>query len=292
MRLPGRRSTFRRYIVTALLLTLTFYLLPKSDTIAFLVGRKQGANKHPIDPLIRTAENEFAAKLSKSTQTLAAAAAAYRKRRGRHPPPGFDKWYEFATERNAIIVEDFWDQIYHDLEPFWGVPPARIRKDALKFDMRVQIRDGKVSTGSDWWWTQIWLKMIQTVEHLLPDMDLALNPMDEPRMMVPWEDIDVYMKKAAKTRRIVDIESVVSSFSTQMLEAPQEDHSDVPPVQWEHDSTLYLGHFFQSNTLTRQSTTGLSRVAGARLIAQPAKLRLLLTSINRRLSIAHLALRI
>ncbi|KAK3298564.1 glycosyltransferase family 90 protein [Chaetomium fimeti] len=240
MRLPGRPSTFRRYIVAAFLLTLTFYLLPKSDTIAFLVGRKQGANKHPIDPLIRTAENEFAAKLSKSTQTLAAAAAAYRKRRGRHPPPGFDKWYEFATERDAIIVEDFWDQIYHDLEPFWGVPPARIRKDALKFDMRVQIRNGKVSTGSDWWWTQIWLKMIQTVEHLLPDMDLALNPMDEPRMMVPWEDIDEYIKKAANTKRIVNVESVVSSFSTQMLEAPQEDHSDVPPVQWEHDKHYWL----------------------------------------------------
>ncbi|KAH6845845.1 glycosyltransferase family 90 protein [Chaetomium sp. MPI-CAGE-AT-0009] len=250
MILPRRPSTFRRYIVAAFLLTLTFYLLPESDTIAFWVGpltgrtlprgRKQGANEHPIDPLIQTAENEFAAKLSKSTQTLADAAAAYRKHRGRHPPPGFDKWYEFATERDAVIVEDFWDQIYQDLEPFWGVRPAKIRKDAREFDMRIQIRDGKASTGSDWWWTQIWLEMIQTVEHLLPDMELAVNPMDEPRMVVPWEDIDMYMKKATKTRRIVDVESVVSSFSTQLGEAPQEDHSDLLPVQWEHDKHYWL----------------------------------------------------
>lgn len=247
MKLLRRPSTFRRFIVAGLLLTVTFYLLPESDAIAFIAGpltgttpwgRKQGANKHPIDPLIQTAETEFAAKLSKSTQTLADAAAAYRKRRGRHPPPGFDKWYEFATERNTIIVEDFWDQIYHDLEPFWGVRPAQIRKDAREFDMRVQIRDGKASTGSDWFWTKIWLELIQTVEHLLPDMELALNPMDEPRMVVPWEDMDVYMKKAAERRRIVDVGSVVSSFSTQMGEAPQEDQSDMPSAQWEHDSTF------------------------------------------------------
>ncbi|KAK4121867.1 glycosyltransferase family 90 protein [Parathielavia appendiculata] len=250
MRSPHRPSTFRRFIVAALLLTLTIELLPESITRAFWVGhltgatswgRKHDINKHPIDAQIQTAENESAAKLSKSTRTLAAAAAAYRKRRGRHPPPGFDKWYEFATERDAIIVEDFWDQIYQDLEPFWGVQPAKIRKDARDFDMRIQIRNGKASTSSDWFWTQIWLDMIQTIEHLLPDMDLALNPMDEPRVMVPWEEIDVHMKKAAKTRRIVDVESVVSSFSTLPLseEAPQ-DHSDIPPVQWEHDKHYWL----------------------------------------------------
>jgi hypothetical protein len=248
MRFPHRLSTFRRYIVVTLLLTLTFYLLPESDTITFWAGpatpwrRKQGANRHPIDGLIQTAENEFAAKLSKSTQsgTLAAAAATYRKRRGRHPPPGFDKWYEFAMERDTVIVEEFWDQIYHDLEPFWGVPPAKIRKDAREFDMLIQIRDGKASTSSDWWWTKIWLEMIQTIEHLLPDLDLAMNSMDEPRIVVPWEEMDIYMKKAAKTRRIAGVDSVVSTFSTlpPIEEVPQKEHSDILPGQWEEDSTL------------------------------------------------------
>ncbi|EAQ88159.1 hypothetical protein CHGG_04778 [Chaetomium globosum CBS 148.51] len=242
MKIPRRRTTFRRYLVGALLLTLTFYLLPKSDTIASWVRPLAGATPHPIDPLIRNAEKEFEAKLSKSTQTLTAAAAAYRKRRGRHPPPGFDKWYEFATERGAIIVEDFWDQIYQDLEPFWGVRPAKIRKDARDFDMRIQIRDGKASTSSDWFWTQIWLGMIQTVEHLLPDMDLAVNPMDEPRMVVPWEDIDVYMQKAAETMRIVAVESVVSRFSSRTGEAPEEDQSDMLPAQWERDTPLASEH--------------------------------------------------
>ena len=237
MRFPHRRSTFRRFIVAAILLTLTFKFLTGSDTIITCVWPLTGATpwgrtEHPIDALIQTAEDEFAAKLSKSTKTLAAAAATYRERRGRHPPPGFDKWYQFATERDVIIVEDFWDRIYEDLEPFWGVPPAKIRKDAREFDMRIQIRDGKASTGSDWFWTKIWLSMIQTVEQLLPDMELAVNPMDEPRMVVPWEDMDVYMKKAAKTRRIADVQSVVSDYSS--LEAAREEHSDVLPAHWEH----------------------------------------------------------
>ncbi|AEO68497.1 glycosyltransferase family 90 protein [Thermothielavioides terrestris NRRL 8126] len=237
MGFPPRPTRCLRYILTALLLTLTLHFLTASDTIASWVWPLTGANKHPIDALIQAAEREFAAKLSKSTQTLAAAAAAYRKRRGRHPPPWFDKWYKFATEHGAIIVEDFWDQIYHDLEPFWGVQPAQIRKDARDFEMRIQIRDGKASTESDWWWTQIWLNMIQTIEHLLPDMDVALNPMDEPRMVVPWEDIEVYMKRAAKTRRTADVRSVVSDFSPlpPVGEASQEHHGDAQPIEWEHD---------------------------------------------------------
>ncbi|KAK4102472.1 glycosyltransferase family 90 protein [Parathielavia hyrcaniae] len=251
MRFSHRPSIFRRLVVAVLLLTLTLVLLPGSATRTLWVGpftgaapwgRKQGASRHPIDALIQTAENGAAAKLSKSTKTLAAAAAAYRTRRGRHPPPGFDKWYEFSTERDVIIVEDFWDQIYHDLEPFWGVQPAQIRKDARDFDMRLRIRDGKASTSSDWFWTKIWLNMTQTIEHLLPDMDIALNPMDEPRVMVPWEEMDVYMNKAASTRRIVDVGSVVSSFSRppSSQDAPQEEHKSMPPAQWEHDKHYWL----------------------------------------------------
>ena len=238
MAFPHRPSTFLRYLVVALLLTLTVYVLTGSDSST---SWRLGAGRHPIDALVRTAEKEFAATLSKSTRTLPAAAVAYRKRRGRHPPPGFDKWYQFAVEHNAtIIVEDFWDQIYHDLEPFWGVKPAQIRKDARDFEMRIEVRDHKASTESEWSWTKLWLDMIKTVEHLLPDMDLAINAMDEPRIMVPWEEMDGYMKKAAETRKIADVRTVVTEFSKlpPLGEAPEAQESHMPPVRWENDSEL------------------------------------------------------
>ncbi|KAG7284215.1 hypothetical protein NEMBOFW57_010579 [Staphylotrichum longicolle] len=247
---PRRPSTLLRYLVPALLITLTFYLLtehgsltPRFGPLVFSTawGRKHRPGAHPIDALIKGADKKFADKIARSTHTLPDAAAAYRKRRGRHPPPGFDKWHEFAQEKNAIIVEDFWDQIYHDLEPFWGVPPAQIRKNAREFEMRIEVRDHKASSGSDWFWTKIWLEMIQKVEHILPDMDLALNAMDEPRMVVPWEDIEGYMKKADEARKIVNVKNVVSEFAKlpPLGEAPTE-HVDSPPVEWEHHKHYWL----------------------------------------------------
>jgi hypothetical protein len=255
MAFPRRPSTFLRYVIPALLLTLAVYLLIGFNgglTTRFgplLVstpwGRKSSSPEHPIDNLIQDAEKEFAAKLAKSTQTLPEAAAAYRKRRGRHPPPGFDKWHEFATEKKAIIVEDFWDRIYDDLEPFWALNPARIRKDAREFDMRIEIRDHKASADSDWFWTQIWLEMIKTIEHLLPDMDLALNPMDEPRMVVPWEEIDSRVEQAAKARTMADEKQVVSEFGK--LPPPGEEPSTQEKsaeIVWEDESRLTVAVIF------------------------------------------------
>lgn len=196
-----------------------------------------GAQKHPIEYLIDSAEKEFANKISQQSHTIAEAAAAYRQRRGRHPPPGFDKWFKFAQEKNAVIVEDFWDQIYHDLEPFWALEAQRIRKDAWDFEMRIEVRDGKASSGSDWFWTKIWLKMIGTVEGLLPDMDIALNAMDEPRLVVPWEEIDELVGRAGQDKRMVRAEEVVTEFEklAKPGEGPEKDF-ETPKKVWEGNS--------------------------------------------------------
>ncbi|KAI1640821.1 hypothetical protein F4809DRAFT_353825 [Biscogniauxia mediterranea] len=167
---------------------------------------------HPIDRLIQIAEKDFEGVLAKQSSTLTEAAAAYRERRGRHPPPGFDKWYNFAKKHDAVMVEDFFDQIYHDLNPFWGVQPKLMRRDAWDFEMTINIRNGNASAASDWFWTQIWLDMLKTIEHLLPDMDLALNAMDEPRIVIPWEDMTGYVQKAEKARVITPVKDVVSTF--------------------------------------------------------------------------------
>lgn len=175
-------------------------------------GRPDTLGSHPIDSLIRVAEADFKSTIAKESSSLAEAAKAYRKRRGRHPPPGFDKWYEFAKSKNAIIVEDFWDQIYHDLNPFWGIEPARIRKEAWDYEMTINVRNGNASAGSDWFWTRIWLDLIKTIEDYLPDMDLALNAMDEPRLVVPFEDISGYLEKERQTRVMPPPKEVVSDF--------------------------------------------------------------------------------
>ncbi|TQS35172.1 hypothetical protein Golomagni_04414 [Golovinomyces magnicellulatus] len=184
---------------------------------------------HPIDELIKDAENTFQSLLVKRSHDLKTTAAEYRKRRGRHPPPGFDKWYTFAKANHAVIVEDFFDQIYHDLAPFWGMEPSVMRERAVSFEMTINIRNHKASAESNWFWTQIWLDLIQTIQHLLPDMDIALNAMDEPRIVVPWEKVNEYMKVERKKRRMPAAESIISEFGS--LKAPGKKKQD--NVVWE-----------------------------------------------------------
>lgn len=169
-------------------------------------------NSHPIDTLIFDSQHKFTELVSKQTKTLEEAAQAYRKRRGRHPPPGFDKWFEHAQSHNALLVEDFFDQIYHDLGPFWGVDSIDMRRGALRHDMRIKVEKGVASSGSGFFWTEAWLAMIKKIEHLLPDMEIALNAMDEPRMIAPYEDIEKFMAKAAKTAKLVDPRKVITEF--------------------------------------------------------------------------------
>lgn len=204
---------------------------------------EEAYGSHPIDILIEAGEGEFDGLLSKQTHDVNAAAAAYRERRGRHPPPGFEAWFDFAKENGAIVVEDFWDQIYHDLGPFWGLPAHQIRRDAKDYEMTINVRNGKASAGSDWFWTKIWLNLTQTIESYLPDMDLALNAMDEPRLVVPWEDIDRYMEAERASRHMAPPDEVISEYGG--LTGPEQDSMPASEKAWEDTRTSASGRVIQ-----------------------------------------------
>ncbi|KKF94640.1 Beta-1 2-xylosyltransferase 1 [Ceratocystis platani] len=212
-----------------------FPTTPESESVAKITVPLAPTDGHPIDRLVRLADQRFNSLLSTQTSTLSDASAAYRERRGRHPPPGFDEWHAFATKHNAVIVEEFFDQIYRDLEPFWGIPAATIRKDANDYEMRISIRNHTASSGSGWFWTQIWLNMTSTIQHMLPDMDIALNAMDEPRIVVPSETIDEYMAKAAETKKMVPAADAMSSYGP----LPPPRTGDNPPMTWETEGSYW-----------------------------------------------------
>ncbi|KAF4912175.1 Beta-1,2-xylosyltransferase 1 [Colletotrichum viniferum] len=199
------------------------------------------AGSHPIDTLIKEADERFDGLLKKESKTLTAAAKAYRDRRGRHPPPGFDAWFQFAQERKAVIVEDFFDQIYHDLRPFWGMEPSRIRKEAAEYEMTIKVRKGRATRISEWFWTVHWTNMIKTIEHLLPDMDIALNPMDEPRMVVPYEDMAQYMRDAALTEGMPEPKKVMNTFQALPNNKKELDRNvKVKSKHWEKTKQYWL----------------------------------------------------
>ena len=194
---------------------------------------------HPIDELIQGAENSFAELLKKESKDLESAAAEYRRKRGRHPPPGFDTWFKFAQENGAVMVEDFFDQIYHDLGPFWGIPASTMRKESWDYEMTLHVRGHNATAGSTWFWTEIWLNLTKTIEHMLPDMSLALNAMDEPRIVAPWEKVNEYMELERASRSLAPVNEVVSEF--QRLENPgngPDKDVETRPKQWEDTRKL------------------------------------------------------
>ncbi|CRK45607.1 hypothetical protein BN1723_006719 [Verticillium longisporum] len=244
---PRRPTSALRYAIAAVFLISLFYYLDTGGhqipSFSYKLPKTQNGVKddaspkkaapplprqsgHPIDDLIKKAEATFDDMMAREARTVEDAAKAYRERRGRHPPPGFETWFNFAKKKRSIVVEDFFDQIHHDLEPFWGIQPYRIRKEAATYEMFITVRDGFANTTSDWFWTQIWLDLFRTIEDMLPDMDIALNPMDEPRMVVPWEDMAQYMEKAAETKFMADPEDVISQFQ------PLPTKSWVEPWTW------------------------------------------------------------
>lgn len=180
-------------------------LAPGSATDAI---NEAHAPAHPIDSLLRKAETQVDGLVSKQTKGVTDAAEAYRKRRGRHPPPRFDQWVKFAEEHDAVIIEDFFDQIYEDLNPLWALNPKTMREAVLAWPHYISIRDGNVThqVSEPQWRVDAWMDMIRQISQYLPDVDLAMNVIYEPRMVVPWESMDYYHSLASR-RSAVPLET-------------------------------------------------------------------------------------
>ena len=174
-----------------------FVEFPLSNTIPY----------HPIDWLIRDAHTQHVGWLKQANYSidLGQAVKVYRQRYYRSPPPGFDQWYRYATEASSLVVDDF-DDMYRDLAPFWGISPHDIRlrtaetiSDEWNEVAKIMIRGGKAEISPDVKPTHRWMmegvqSMVQDFAQWLPDMDLAFNINDEPRVAIPYRDMHKLLK--------------------------------------------------------------------------------------------------
>ncbi|PGH04297.1 hypothetical protein AJ79_07144 [Helicocarpus griseus UAMH5409] len=229
-RLPGfsSLSAKSRYLIllilaVAVVLALVhqfslpfYYALPQRTTRAPPPPTRHSfSSDHPINSLIWKADEEWRRLLGKQSHNLRSAASEYRLRRGRHPPPGFDEWFKYAEENNAVIVEEFFDQIYHDLTPFWAIEPAELRRQAASIDHRVIVQNHSttvVSSGNHMW-MPIWSSMIESLQAHLPDVIVPLNVMDESRVIVPWEKMSEYEATGRAKRDIPPPNDVLQNYT-------------------------------------------------------------------------------
>ncbi|KAK9365096.1 hypothetical protein V1509DRAFT_667423 [Lipomyces kononenkoae] len=166
------------------------------------------ATIHPISYLIELHTTKFDDFVSRQSGTYPEAVKEYRRRYNINPPPNFDKWYAFATEKKAAVVDGY-DSIYHNLRPFWGVPPATIRKrlgESLanpdSFLLGIYIRNGAIAnvTGAKGqWFDKTLTDVISGFVQFLPDMDLAFNLLDSPRVMLPQADLTALLETPPKS---------------------------------------------------------------------------------------------
>ncbi|KAL1612299.1 hypothetical protein SLS60_000523 [Paraconiothyrium brasiliense] len=147
---------------------------------------------------------------------LSDAAHRYREKRSRHPPPGFDKWYAYAKARDALVPETFFDQIYHDLGPFWGMPVNDVRRSVRGFSPKITVRGGVVDSDAKGSYERV-SGLMGMLEELnkegveVPDVDLPLNVNEEIAMLVPWETMETAVEFARTF--MPPLQDVVGAFS-------------------------------------------------------------------------------
>ncbi|KAJ7059525.1 glycosyltransferase family 90 protein [Mycena amicta] len=156
--------------------------------------------EHPIPALMDAADTRFRAKLSRQSTSLAAAVVEYKRRYRRPPPAGFDKWYAFAKKAGFVMIDEF-DAVVDDLEPFWSITGAELRRraelvGALPSVDVVQVRGGRakaVSGGKGFADSEVGARakgfkaMLDACAKDLPNMDFTINAKAEGRVVVPWE---------------------------------------------------------------------------------------------------------
>ena len=159
---------------------------------------------HPAAQLIKAAETEFQTIWDRQSKSLAEAVQEYRRRNGIAPPPNFDQWYQLASRNKVVMIDEF-DTINDMLLPFWAVKPETIRSrvtNALGHEdialIGVAIRDGSVKfiENGEKWQQAATLGMLKNFVQYLPDMDLAFNVHDEPRVVVPHNLLSDMITKA------------------------------------------------------------------------------------------------
>ncbi|KAI1868773.1 hypothetical protein JX265_006752 [Neoarthrinium moseri] len=248
---PKSLATFATYSVLPGLIIFLYLVLPDSFEIGDIFHPRNPSGPsvfdsylellsrttppyHPIDELILESERSHDRLLLQRSPDLRTAAAKYRERRGRHPPPGFDKWVEYALKHDAIILEQFFDRIEHDMLPYWAKDPIITAAQAASGEHLVRVRNGAAYAIGDTKghvpWLSLWTSLIGEAAEWLPDVDMPINYMDEPRILVPWDDINALVGDAELARSISTPQDTIQAYSG--LKEVDVESIEPPPSDW------------------------------------------------------------
>ncbi|KAI6032593.1 glycosyl transferase family 90-domain-containing protein, partial [Pisolithus orientalis] len=170
--------------------------------------------RHPVYDLTERAEAAWKAKLGQASTTYEQLVAEYGRRYGRAPPPGFRKWWKYVQEHDVQLPDEY-DQIYHDLQPFWGIKPADLRRILAEWEHHQDTYTlGKEEGGSVLIVAEKlpedhakrenllvggnqMLKLLAGIGHLLPPFRAVFSPHDSASVFIDYQTRSMTLKAAA-----------------------------------------------------------------------------------------------
>ncbi|KAJ4297000.1 hypothetical protein N0V88_003916 [Collariella sp. IMI 366227] len=212
-----------RAFIVVLLVLITIFATIYTPTKAFHV-----IDWHPVGTMLydaRVGADRWLRNAAVS-DSLPVAVQEYKDRHhGRDPPPKFDAWFSFAQDKRSVIIDHF-PQMATDLLPFWGISPAKIREGvrraAAEPDIALlQVQGGKprhnLPPGSAYKVVMDDLvDRIKAFAKHLPNMELAVNLDERPRVLAPWDDVVRSVKSAKRNR----VSKLLPSNSKPLTEMP------------------------------------------------------------------------
>ena len=232
------------------------------------LSRTTQLDNHPVDEIINDANtlHQNWLKKAQSAESLADALSQYRIRYHRSPPPMFDIWFQWAKSKKSYIMNDF-NQIHDDLAPFWGMDPQEIRQQTWDLIVNpandvggINIRGGRASIASNIpsehkRKVDGVVSMINNFAQHLPDMDIAINLLESPRVAVPYSTLK--SMRDAGLRNADDRSNKDSAFSGdrggQWQTLPDEPVEN-PPIFEDHASDEVFGEWGSTSCPTLSSS--------------------------------------
>jgi hypothetical protein len=155
----------------------------------FVYRLRDGDKAHPVEHLHATAKKQFDALLARQSITPKDAVVEYKRRYGRVPPPGFERWFVFARDHESLIVDDY-NEMMQSLEPFWKMTPAdvvRLMERANSPEQthgsikKCSVARGKLRDCGAW--AGVMSRYLGAGLQDIPDMTFLANYMDEPAVL-------------------------------------------------------------------------------------------------------------
>jgi hypothetical protein len=160
-----------------------------------------GQTAHPIAQAIGDAREAFDKRSKAQSTDLISARIEYSRRYGFAPPSGFDVWFRLAQQNDFVMIDEF-DTVMRKISPFRNVRKSYLQHLSQKAAhqisaqiLKYEVRGGSISmlggTGASWFKDSLRRLLPEEWARCLPNMTLAINTYDEPKVVIPSHGRDL-----------------------------------------------------------------------------------------------------